>query len=733
VAKHHETFVFTDNLNVQPQLIGLEGLLESFPQHTSAPRRVMQATHKSQFLVLKHGETNRILTGYEPYFADYDINQTVRDQDILIIQKIPKYIIGIGTNAISSNPRITVIYQGLKDGMINYFHLDAYTMGTDGYGYLNQWYNTHLLEQGQVIDKDVNFCSSYIKGANRYNIGVNANVIYMTLPETDQDAFIISESLARKMETVSINKLNINIKSSYIPLNLYGDDQNYKIFPDIGETINKNGVICAFRKPTDSTFIHDVLKENLKTIQYIHDSIYYVHKDASLIDIDFHINKLKNVESNNFVYAQILKYYEFKKLYWKKIIDIYNYCVSNRYKISPAFNTLVTYAIEMTLNKKQSQDGFNRTANVVYVSKKQPVEFINCIITYLYPRKVALGYKISDSSGAKGVVGAIWRDSDMPHDDAGFRADIIISPESVINRMNPSQLWEQTLNRYSEVVKREVINIYNNHTPESTKQAYNYALTYINKINPNYSKLINKVCSTLSKQEQLVKNIEKEGIYLVIPPFLNTIGKDLILDLYKTYDPQISPVTYNRRDDNGNVIKTIKTKDAMWIGSKYLFLLYKIPRCMASGLGYISHLKIPIKPSPYAKLKFPISQTPIRFGEDENRYFNMVCLDPYIPARLYGLHAFSPEAIQQVAHQLLTDPHPSIIDNIDISTEQVIQSNHVIGIFNHMLATIGINSQDTRCNGHDIITIPESQRFPALEEAFQQTVRSYRHRKNGSK
>jgi hypothetical protein len=712
---------FTDNVNVQPELIGLENLLAPFAQFTSAPRRLMQSVHVGQSLTLNHAEPSKIQTGYESMVGEYDYNQVQLEEDVMILTKIPKYTVGIGPNPITNNPRITVIYQGLTTKEINYFHLDTYTMGSDDYGYMNKWQNTHLLEKGQYIDKDTQFCSSYVKNGNKYSLGVNANVIYMTLPETDQDAFVISESLAKKMETIAINKLSVSVKASHIPLNLYGDDENYKLCPDIGETVSKNGIICGFRKPTDSTFIHDVLKENLRTIQYLHDDLYYVHDDSVILDLDFYVNKIKAIQSNSYVYAQVLKYYNFKKEYHRKIVDMYYYCIDQGWKISPAFNTLVTYAMEMMLAEKQIHKRFHKTANVILVKKKTPIEFMDIVITHLFHRKVTKGFKVSDNSGSKGTIGAIWKDIDMPIDDYGFKADIIMSPESVINRMNPSQLWEQTLNRYSTIIAQDAITIRNT---QGIEPAYDHVFTYINKVNPNYSKIIDNNCVSIKEKERFLHDVEQEGIYLVILPFLKTITAELALDLAKSYDSHLSPVTYTRRDDEGNVIITTRTKESMWIGSKYIYLLYKIPRCMASGLGYVSHLKIPMKPSSLARLQYPISKTPIRFGEDENRYFNMVCLDSTITARLYGLHGLSPEAIHQVAIQLLNDPHPSLIDRIHIDTDTVVETNHVINIFNHMLATIGVDSIHSRCKIADIKYLSQGLIFDGLETALRRLSRS---------
>ena len=60
-----------------------------------------------------------------------------------------------------------------------------------------------------------------------------------------------------------------------------------------------------------------------------------------------------------------------------------------------------------------------------------------------------VGDKISARSGSKGVVGAIIPDSKMFHDVDGKPVDILINPQSIIGRVNPTNIYEALLGKVS--------------------------------------------------------------------------------------------------------------------------------------------------------------------------------------------------------------------------------------------------------------------------------------------
>src|SRR5690606_25546524 len=60
-------------------------------------------------------------------------------------------------------------------------------------------------------------------------------------------------------------------------------------------------------------------------------------------------------------------------------------------------------------------------------------------------RKITVGDKLAGRHGNKGVISKIVPQADMPHQEDGTPIDIIISPLSVLARMNMGQLLEANL------------------------------------------------------------------------------------------------------------------------------------------------------------------------------------------------------------------------------------------------------------------------------------------------
>jgi hypothetical protein len=279
----------------------------------------------------------------------------------------------------------------------------------------------------------------------------------------------------------------------------------------------------------------------------------------------------------------------------------------------------------------------------------------------------------------------------MPTDDYGFKADLIIGTSAVCSRMNAGQLYEQYINRVSEFVRRRI---------ENGEVGFDYVLDYINMINPNYANLIKQHHSDTMSQSRFLRDCIKDGIYLNIPPGLNTIGEKLILDLDAKYNVPLSPVSFNVIHKD-NTKERVRTKHNVCIGSKYIYLLYKMPVPKASGMGFVNQYNTPIRPNHNVSY-YPISQTPLRFGADEIRILTeATCEKPESVLRLLCIQANSPVGIEKLTEELLTNPTPSNIKRVDISNKELVETNTNIGIAHHMLATIGIESVDTKSDPID--------------------------------
>lgn len=675
----------------------------------------MFASHLSQAMVLDGAEPPEIATGFETIVGDYEFNPSHRDDDIQILAVILKYIPGLGAFPLkaNSNPTTTVIYRRNSDNKVSYFDLHRYTKGSDGYGYENKLSNTNLLVKDNFISKDVKFQTSPAHKDGMYAMGLNANTAYISLDSVTEDAFVISESLARKMQSTAIRTINFQVGVNQIPLNLYGNENEYKFMPDIGESIRADGIICGFRKPDDISFVSDTQIDALSRPQPLHDILYFAQQtDGVIIDINIYVNKKHKIPKN--IYYQIQKYQEQNVRYHTAVIDAYTEVKHRGYEITETFNSLVArnYALLRASGASKIPE-LAKKPNITLVQKKDPIEFLSISITYAYPNVVSSGYKFTGRNGDKGVACKICPDEEMPIDDFGMRVHLIIDPTTILNRMNSGQSYVQDLSRCNQFMRWRIEHMVQGGDPRigftrmlptgvqtpiippvaddvNCNTPFDLLMNYFHDVNPNYAELILRdVIKTEQDKIDLINYVIHRGIYLVIPPFLKHLGPVWMLELERKYPaPTTSLILTTIRRDGRKKID--RTRIPICVGAKYIYCLYKIPHLKAAGPAYINQHKTPIHPSTHAKLQYPIAQTPLRHGEDEIRNQVMAVGSP-ATARMMALYANSSEGVDMLMRELITSPHPTQLDRVNMTTRELIETNNINRTMQHLFSTFGVN------------------------------------------
>lgn len=276
----------------------------------------------------------------------------------------------------------------------------------------------------------------------------------------------------------------------------------------------------------------------------------------------------------------------------------------------------------------------------------------------------------------------------MPVNDYGVRADMVIGPEAVINRMNVGQLYEQFINAIAGSVLRRMSQM------GTVEDQYQHLIGFIEDVNPAYGRIVRNQTSDYKRRERFVREtMRKDLIVLVVPPFLNTISEQWVLDIRDKYQEYPTPVEYNLRDADGNLLRRVRTHKPVWIGKKYVYILCKIPHARSCGMSYVNQLQVPIRiKTKKHKSQYPIGLVPIRLGEDENRNIKMAV--GKMAYRILSLYANSPEATQMLTEDLLTHPKPTQLNWVDINEEGMAKTNMMIKSYRHMLTTCGIDSEN---------------------------------------
>lgn len=672
------------------QLLGSTIMLSPHAEHCSSQRISMVGKNLPQAMIISGCETARIQSGFETKFGRYCINPSERDHDVQILEIIPKYSsISNENGKIIHSPDSIIIYLDTEAAVptVGYFTVPDYVFLHSRFGYKTKRLNMSQLVPNSYIPKDMKFVEAPNHDGDLYNLGVNANVVYMPLWGTTNDAFIISDELQKKLEYTEMDQRTINVGLNYIPLNLYGDENNYKAFPDIGEKVRDDGVIFAMRECNNNSLIADMTSDSLRTPS-IHDDIYRAPAGAEILDIDIFINKsrfndLKTADKKDTgftgTYAQFARYQTSLNTCYTAIIDCYNR-YKDQYNLSPAFCSLVKQAMSWCYNDKFK--------DLSLYCKKDPIDLIYIVITYGKQHGINKGFKVTSRDGAKGVIGDIWKKHDMPSYQNGSTrvyADMIITGESPFNRLNTSQLYEQFINYSADVI---VQRCRDGVIPEN--QQYDYLMNFIELIRPVYAKFCRE--KTEHKRQMFVDTAKKEGLYFIILPFTKSITPETIRKVSKTYDIHQAPITYYQYDEHGNRYQ-VDVKYPTLIGSKYVVLLGKLPHDALSTVefGYVSQFNLPVKPTVNdVKQQSLLGRTPGRYGEDETSILTTSC-GAKATTRLLGLYSNCFTAQKLLKDHLLKDPYPTKLRRIEMKDEEVIQQAVNIKLFNHMWAAAGYN------------------------------------------
>lgn len=403
--KPNEGYPYLENTKADIRLLGISPQVNPHADKISAQRGMMYSTHLNQAQLSNGAEVPRNFSGQEAQVGRYSYNHVPRSEVVFPRVDIPKFVTNSGADYITYNPTHYLITQGQDTGEISYIKADTYTMRSDGYGYFNK---VSPVQLGVPLDPNFDVTTSPAHDGPVYKMmGVNLKVAYMGMCQVAEDAFVISESAARKLQPEAFGKLEFDIDADEIPLNLYGDDDNYKFMPDINDVVNEDGILCALRKPTADSIIRDTSEAALAEVQPLHDKTFCAPAGARIVDIDIWINrKAKSKLPDGYkqiVFAQAEKYRQQLVAMYKRIYDAYEQFKSeNSYgtKFSPTFCTLVRQAIgELLCDGVRLPSIRPSKSGIIPTQKKRPINFIHIEVTYNFPRKINLGFKLTGRQG----------------------------------------------------------------------------------------------------------------------------------------------------------------------------------------------------------------------------------------------------------------------------------------------------------------------------------------------
>ena len=637
--------------------------LLSQPAYISGSRSMMWTNHFKQLRTLNHPEIPKVASGYENMVGKYSSHNYRVEKDLEVTHKIERF---------SEKPGelYYLITYDEENDFYDIIEKRKVCNLTEFYGFR---YNTDNLDSkkvGDILKKDeILFASTSYDEDGNYRYGKHMCTAYMLDPFTIEDAIIISESAANATDCTDVHPVSISLNDNDILANLYGDNDEYKCFPDIGEEI-KNGMIACSKRIHNNQLLYDAKKQNLRKVNFATDTPFYF-EHGKVEDIFIYSNKSLDEIPDNRFYKQIRRYYIMQEEFFKQMYEVCKEIVESGSK----------YSDDISHQFKRSREYLDEKGK--WVSDNN-MAFNNMIISFEVSQisRGAEGQKFTGRSGNKGVVSLVLPDDQMPFTEYGKRVDIIVNALGVVNRMNSFQIFELEMNFISDLVVERL------KITESLAEKEDIVFSVLEALNdePKVTQAIRAVYNGYTKEgkEEFFKSVIRNGLYYKFNPLWEGEYSPLFYRLSGLYDKftWLQPTTcYVNRFG-----RTIQIMRPMVVADLYYIKLRQSSKkgYTARSTGSISKLGVPEKSNKAKNHQDMNPRTPIRAGNMETVNL-LIGVMPEVIAKLHKYYRTSITGRRELGERLMNST--TELETID-TDEAMVNTN--AQILNAYLKILGI-------------------------------------------
>lgn len=636
---------------LRPELLSTLAI-NSFKQTNSASRDQMLSNHIGQHLTIEKGEERLCQSGNEAKFGMYTFGVKMPANGY-VVKHIERYERTYDA-AIAFSPEAVLIFEHEEGHEIDVLKLPRHSQQHPYFGFAYKpGPAMGRLKPGNDIPEGMTFLDSPAINAHKgYEMALNLNVAFMSVPGVAEDGIVISESCAKRFAFRIYETRVIECGGKAFPVNAYGykDEATgkviYKPHPDIGDEIRADGLLMALRSYDEMLAPIEQSVEDLLEVDRFFDQSTYVGAGGRVVDIKVHhqgTNPQPMLPEG--MEEQMLKYDRARRLYYQAILDEWLRLKRERggkLLFTPRFSALVREAISVV--------GSNSTApneNIKMLYRQSPLDEWRLEFTVEYiviPKK---GAKLTDFHGGKGVICEILPDDQMPMDAHGNRADAIMDGGATVSRMNYGRLYEHFFNAASRDLVRELTiglgfqptskDVYKKLTaleednPALFEHAWNRLMGLYEIISPRqYAMFIGgryengRQGYRSQHLSRVIKHYldKNQGAHLFVPTDNEPEVTDIVRNLQAFCPPLNEPVTYV-----GNSGRRVTTVNPVQIAPLYVMLLEKIADdWSACPSGKLQHFGVLSQLSAGDKYSKPTRTQPIRaMGESEVRIYGAYC------------------------------------------------------------------------------------------------------------
>lgn len=565
-----------------------KGSMMPFNSSNSGGRKLMFGVNLEQRLPLIDPDVPLVSTGFEYQFGTHSSSYVTSDRDYRVLAIIPKY---------RNWPRCHEFYVVVneEERILSYIEHCSYKHLTENYGYLTSFRGLTDIRVGQEIKKGevISKSAAFDEYDNRMD-GRNLLVLYNSSEQTMEDGIIISESAAKKLASPLVHTVKIVINDNDIPLNLYGTRENYKVFPDIGETI-KDSILMGYRREKKEESLYSQSYDRLMKLSLSDEKI---KCSGKVVDINIYSNDPTKLSGAYF--GQIQYYWNEQLEFSRKLEESIAPYLQDGYRM--------TYELEKLHYKCSGMLSGRQFFNERVFSN------LNIDITVIEEIPVLTGDKLTNRYGGKGVVSEVRPDHLMPQTYMGETFDALANMCGVCGRENGGQLFELSVT----AVGKALIEYWSEESIDCG-ECFSMYLKYLEIVAPSHYEEVSTLFADKSDDviaEFIGSMIVDGNINVAINPVSENMDIDKVAALYEAF-PWIEQqhIVVPLPDSNGN-IQYIPSHRPVVVGYVYYYRLkqYAKEKFSVTSLSAtnIRNENSRNKASKNYKALYP--RTPIRFG-----------------------------------------------------------------------------------------------------------------------
>lgn len=595
--------------------------LLSYPEYVDSARMIMFENHSIQRVVINNTELPKVFTNFENIVGDnssYNVTADSRMRVERIIHKFPKL-----TDSLNSQKAFFFVYDEENEMYDLFIRNDVENM-TEKYGFqndnsgINKYKEGDTIEPGAVLSRP----TSYDEFGN-YGFGRNVKAMFLCCDDTIEDNIMISESFSKFMESTEVETVVVSINMNDILLNLFGDEEHYQAFPNIGEKTN-NKILCAKRRLFKRQILFDLKSSNMRRVL---NSDIKTYIEGEVVDIDIYCNAdISDIPRTDYN-EQLLYYIQMSNDFYTQIRDYTRELLDSGIKCSQNIKSWNKRASELVDPNYKFKDEVNS-------------EFGWIKMYFLVKRNVGVcrGQKVTGRYGNKGVCGTIVPDKLMPHLETGEVVHIVFNSLGVYNRLNIFQLYEQSINFITNRVVEKF------RTGLTMKEKENILFRLLEIFNPEQRTRIEATYNDLrtkKEKEYFFEVIDKHGIQVHIQPFWHPVNLyEALQTVYKEFD-WIKPYNVYFYEEVSK--RWVKMMRQQIVGDLYIMKLKQSSKKQLSVCSYapVGRTGTPEKTDSAKKHKTLIAPTPIKKGIQES-INTMISIRPETYAKQHMFHRSSP-------------------------------------------------------------------------------------------